>query len=91
MKKCDHKNFEAKSNIIRLEDSGRFMMEVSVKCTECDTPFQFLGLPLGLNMEGAAMEVDGLEARLTIAPQGDVPHPLGNKFVKGFNIEKKKN
>ena len=86
--KCEHKEFKAQVNVIRLEDSKRFIAEIHIHCVECGTPFQFMGLPLGVNYEGAAMEVDGLEARLAIAPQGEIPHPLGNR-MKGFTIEKR--
>lgn len=37
-------------------------------CVDCGVPFSFEGLPLGLNVEGAAMSPDGCEARLAISP-----------------------
>lgn len=87
-KNCEHKQFEAKVDVIRLEDSKRFMAEVHVKCVECDTPFQFIGMDMGLDYNKPMIEVDGCEARLPIAPQGEVPHPLGHKFVEGFTFKK---
>jgi len=83
--KCHHKNFEALVKVNRLEDSGRFMAEVRIKCTQCGVPFQFLGLPLGLNLAGATMDVDGQEARLAIAPVGRVLHPL--EGLSGFGVK----
>ncbi len=82
---CEHKEFNANVNVIRLEDSGRFQAEVTIEC-KCGTKFQFLGLPLGLNLSGASMGVDSLEARLSIAPVGEVPHPL--KGVLSFTVTK---
>ena len=82
---CKHKVFEANVEVARLEDSGRFQADVKVGCRICKTPFQFLGLPIGLKLSGAAMSVDGLEARLAIAPQGTVPGPLG---ISGFEVKK---
>lgn len=84
---CEHKQFEAKVNVIRLEDNKRFMAEVYVKCIECDTPFQFIGMDIGLAFDKPMIEVDGLEARLPIVPLGEIPHPLGRKFIKGFIIK----
>jgi hypothetical protein len=65
-----------------LEDTGRYMCEVKLKCVDCGQPFRFMGLPLGLNMNGAAMGLDGLEARLAIMPADRIPHPL--QGVTGF-------
>jgi hypothetical protein len=73
---CKHEEFAASVAVARLEDSGRFMAEVRVTCRQCGTPFQFLGLAPGLNMRGATVSIDGLEANIAIAPQGSVPNPL---------------
>lgn len=76
-------NVEARINY--MEDTGQYMADVSVRCADCGQPFRFLGLPLGLNMNGAAMNVDGLEARLAIMPADRVPHPLTG--VTGFGVK----
>jgi hypothetical protein len=60
----------------RLEDSGRFLAEVTIQCTQCHKPFQFLGLEPGLDMKGARVSLDGLGAVLAICPQGEQPNPL---------------
>jgi hypothetical protein len=83
---CKHENFRASVDVNRLEDSGRFCADVRIECAECHLPFQFLGLPLGLNLTGAAMSVDGLEARLGIAPVGSVPQPLDKTLLAGFRV-----
>lgn len=77
--------FNALVRVNRLEDTGQFMAEIRIECIECRLPFQFLGLPLGLNLAGAAMDVDGQEARLAIAPVGRVLHPL--EGLSGFRIK----
>ena len=68
MSQCSHEHFEAQVTVNRLEDTDRFAADVTVKCIDCDTPFCFLGLPAGLNLDGAAVSVDRTEARLAIAP-----------------------
>ncbi|MET3512791.1 hypothetical protein ABIC63_000556 [Pseudacidovorax sp. 1753] len=82
---CKHTNFAAECAVARLEDVGRFMLEVKVRCTECGEPFQFLGLPPGCNLEGASVSLDGLEANIAICPQGTRPSPL--QSLLGYTVE----
>jgi hypothetical protein len=84
---CRHPNFTASVNVNRLEDCGRFTAEVTISCQECGVPMKFLGLGLGLDLNGAAVSPDGTEARLAIAPQGEVVPPISG--VEGFTIRKK--
>lgn len=84
---CKHFNFKASVRVNRLEDSGRFNADVKIECAECHLPFQFIGLPLGLDLYGAAMSVDGQEARLAIAPVGSIEQPLDNTLISGFRIK----
>ena len=73
---CAHENFSANVRVARLEDSGRFMAEITVKCAQCNKPFQFLGLEPGVDLDGARVSIDGLEANIAIAPEGARPSPL---------------
>ena len=66
--RCEHKNFEANVEINRMVDIGKFEANIRIKCTDCGLPFQFIGLPGGLNLEGATTSVDRTEARLAIVP-----------------------
>ena len=84
-KMCEHKDFEANVVVNRLEDSGRFMADVTIRCKDCGTPFQFVGLPVGLNLDGATVSLDATEARLAIVPRGEAPTVLGN-FPRGFKV-----
>lgn len=65
---CKHEQFGAKVEVNRLENIGAFMADVTVTCLDCGTPFQFVGLPGGLQIGGATCSVDMTEARLTIRP-----------------------
>lgn len=76
MAECRHEAFEATVAVARLEDVGKFMAEVRVQCSQCKSPFQFLGLEPGMDLNGARVSIDGLEANLAVAPQGSVPNPL---------------
>lgn len=89
---CEHHNFESHVAINRLEDTGQFAADVHVRCADCKTPFQFLGLPTGLNSESAAVSVDATEARLAIAPYDDANTILGKlpKGLESFRVIKGK-
>lgn len=88
---CQHMNFAANVSVGRhLDDKTEthvvgYSAEITVKCAECGKPFQFLGLPMGVDTHGARVSVDGLEARLAISPQGVQPSPI-NRMQ--FNISK---
>jgi hypothetical protein len=82
---CKHMHLDAECRVARLEDRGRFMFEAKVHCTDCGKPFQFVGLPPGLNLDGATVSLDGLEANIAICPQGARPTPL--QGLQGYTIE----
>jgi hypothetical protein len=84
---CKHENFRANVRVARLEDTGRFIAEITVNCDQCGVPFQFLGLEPGVDTDGARVSIDGLEANLAICPQGSRPNPLQRitANVSGFN------
>lgn len=85
--KCSHFNFNADVKVGRLE-SGRFTADIKINCAECGLPFRFLGLPPGLDLEGACVSVDGEEARMAIAPKGEVSSFLDGGCPVGFTIRK---
>lgn len=66
---CPHLNFFARVNVARLEDSGKFVADIRITCTECDEPFRFVGVAAGLRFDGPACSVDGLELRAPIEPE----------------------
>lgn len=86
---CEHEQFEAAVDVHRLLDDrdktkvGAFLADVRVRCAQCGQKFQFLGLPQGLDIGGAACSYSREEAHLTISPDG-LP-PSGG--VRGFSIK----
>lgn len=86
MSACKHMQFRADVAVARLEDSGRFNAEIKIECADCHLPFQFVGLPLGLDLGGACMSIDGQQARLAIVPVGSEPNPLDKALIRGFRI-----
>jgi len=87
MTDCPHMAFTASVGVARLEDTGQFQAHVKIECAQCHRPFQFLGLPLGLDLRGAAMSADGQEAHLAIAPVGSVFQPLDEALLRGFRLK----
>lgn len=81
---CQHFNFFSTVTINRVEDVGRFMADVSIKCADCNQEFAFVGLPGGLNFDRPTASFDRLTARLPIFPQDRPPPPIPG--VKGFTI-----
>lgn len=84
---CDHPDFAAEVDVNRLSDSGRFQADVRIRCSKCGTPFRFIGLPAGIDLEGAATSVGGTEARLAIAPKGEVLSVLEGAPI-GFTVRR---
>ena len=82
---CEHHKFNASVKVVRIEDTGQFMAEITIECAQCKIPMQFLGLEPGMDMGGARISVDGLEARIAIVPQGTKPDPFHRI---AFNINK---
>jgi hypothetical protein len=82
MADCTHLNFSASVGVARLEDRGGFMAEIKVHCADCGIPFQFLGLEPGLDLHGARVSLDCLEANIAIAPQGTWPSHV-QRMVNG--------
>lgn len=85
---CEHTSFDCCVNVNRIEDIGRFSADVTIRCMDCGTPFRFIGLPAGLDLNGASVSVDGTEARLAIAPKGEVVTPLESTKTSGFTVRR---
>lgn len=81
---CEHPGFNVNAEITRLEDTGGFYVDIRINCAECGIPMVFLGLPQGLDLNGAATGPFGIEGRFAIHPKGEtVPEmPLGFQMRK---------
>lgn len=86
---CDHKNFVVNADIARCTRSEEddtvvaYYCELHVKCTVCDKPFEFIGLPMGMSPGQPMCSVDGQEARMPIKPVGE-SMPID---VMGFGVK----
>lgn len=90
---CNHENFAAEVDVNRLlqdEESAepnRWQADVRIKCADCGLPMRFIGLPAGMDLNGAAVSVDGEEGRFAIAPRGHVLSEIEGGAV-GFTVRK---
>lgn len=89
---CTHPDFVARVDVNRIGrvEAGAveyFQADVRITCAACQVPFRFLGLPAGLDMHGAAVSIDGEEARLAIAPKGEVLTTL-DPGVPSFTVRR---
>jgi hypothetical protein len=75
---CKHENFGAQVNVHRLEDLGTFVVDVSVRCVDCDLPFSFVGLPLAISTSRACINIDATQVSLPIEP--------GPKSIPAFGM-----
>lgn len=87
MESCKHTNFDANVDVNRLEDVQRFSADVRISCVDCGVPMRFIGLPAGVDLNGASVSIDGTEGRFAIAPKGEVISELEGT-ASGFNIRK---
>lgn len=88
MATCEHKNFCVNAAVNRIEDVGRFQADIRITCDDCGLPFLFIGLPAGLNLNGAAVSADAEEGRFAIAPKGQVITAIEGRTPAGFSVRK---
>lgn len=88
--KCKHVNFIADVEVNRLTNKdGEEVLNISacikIHCSDCGVKLKFRGLPMGLDLNGAAVSADGTEARLAVFPANEA-RPVDSKGPSGFNI-----
>lgn len=82
---CSHDNFFACANVTHMKDTGQYQADFKVSCHDCGKPFRFIGLPCGMDLNGAAVSIDGTEGRFAIAPKGEVQSVLEGA-PQGFTV-----
>jgi len=91
--RCVHEMMTSSVTVNRIaNDAGvivRYQADVTITCEQCSTKFRFIGLPAGLDLNGAAVSVDGCEGRFAIAPKGEVLSELEGTPI-GFTVKRTK-
>lgn len=85
---CQHENFAATVDVGRLSHPGRdglrFIADIKIKCDDCGKPMRFIGMPIGVDLNGCAVSANGTEARLAIHPFGEQVPGLSQDEPAGF-------
>lgn len=72
MAKCKHENFITNIRVNRLTDNdgdvNGFSADIEIHCKDCMTPFEFVGLPYGLNPNYPTTNIERVELRQPIKP-----------------------
>ncbi len=88
---CKHPDFEVQVSVNKLMDTGRFQAEININCAVCKAPFTFLGLRKGVvNLNGAVVSPDGIQARMAIFPNGKPLTKLPTNFPVRVDIRRRK-
>lgn len=69
---CAHPTFEAHVCVNRVEDIGKFVAEIQVRCAVCQIRFRFVGPDMGLDYRQPMVGVSRLELRAPIEPDPDM-------------------
>jgi hypothetical protein len=67
-KECKHQEWHTNAQIFLMEDTGHRIVTFQIKCTQCDTPFSFVGVEHGIFFDRPSLSVDGLDLTVPIEP-----------------------
>lgn len=84
---CKHMDFESRVNVHRIQDGPDepvkgFYADVTVKCSECEIPFHFIGLRYGCTPDAPRTDPHAIEARMPIAPGPNLCQLTGKLFSR---------
>lgn len=65
---CKHENFAGNVTVNYLEDTGRWMADITISCGDCLEPFRFPGVNVGVAVTAPMVSFDGTELRAPIEP-----------------------
>lgn len=71
---CDHTMFYIHGKVARLTDSDEsevvtgYRADITIKCVQCQMPFEFVGLPAGFHHAEPTTSFDARELRCPIKP-----------------------
>jgi hypothetical protein len=88
---CAHENFSTKVGIHRMSavEGGpvtNFTADIAIHCVDCNMPFEFIGVAVGLSGAQPMTSVDGQELRAPIKPAGSIKPPAYPGFRVGVRV-----
>lgn len=89
MSDCAHENFAANVAVNRITDTeggpvGGFLADITVSCADCDEPFCWRGLPMGLSHLAPTASLDATVMTAPLHPMSDPTTGIG---MPGFNVK----
>lgn len=66
---CAHEDFGAEVRVGRMLDTGRFIAEITISCSQCQLPFRFKGVQAGVAWERPTCSIEGLTLNAPIEPE----------------------
>lgn len=88
MRDCEHPAFDTHSQVTRWYNEadvleGRegkkvtaFSVAVTVSCSRCGIPFEFIGVPVGYSMEQPTANINYDVVQVPIRPSTDIPERI---------------
>jgi len=88
MSDCQHEDFRVDADVHRLQrgEGGEvhaYMLDIKLKCTQCNTSFTFPSFPNGISSHEARVSVSGEVLSVPVKPQ-DQEH---FNFFPGFDVK----
>lgn len=68
-KACPHEQFAAQVNVQRFEDTGKFLAEITVTCSQCHLGMRFIGVRAGLGWSEPTCSIEGLTLNAPMEPE----------------------
>ena len=89
---CEHIEFEAEVDVLRLLNSdgklSGFSTDTRVKCSQCGERFVFMGVPVGWLANEPAVSFDGYEVHMPLRPES-APDDFGLGLL-GYTVNEVK-
>ena len=76
---CPHEAFDVKASVHRMTDGDggpvtNYLAEIEIRCTVCDLPFHFVGVPAGYSPRHPMVNVGATMLNAPIVPgEGPIP------------------
>lgn len=80
---CEHKNIQAYVDVNRIEDKKAFIAAVKIECTDCNMPFEFIGVEAGMMFDKPMCNVTAQTLLAPIKPKGSDVMP----GIPGFRVK----
>lgn len=67
---CKHTDHHVDVDVSYMEDSGHWIASFKLRCSQCNEPYRFLGLPAGMSFTHPTVSITGTELHVPMEPEG---------------------